>query len=96
VDFGEALAVLRAGGKAARAGWYGQWVALSPGFSLPGDRIFSGPVRESAGAGTATFSPYLMLRTPSGAFVPWAPAHADLLAADWTPIAASAAPLGDL
>jgi hypothetical protein len=85
MDIGEALAVLRSGGTVTRDGWNGtgMWVALSPGFELPADRIFSAPIQEAVGDGIGRFAPYLMMRTATGEFVPWLASQTDILAADW-------------
>ena len=85
MDFSAALTACRAGAKITRSGWNGagQWVALSPGFELKADRIFSAPIKQSVGTGTGQFAPYLMIRNAQGAFVPWLASQGDLLADDW-------------
>lgn len=85
MDFSAALLACKAGSRITRSGrgWAGQWMALSPGFDLPADRIFSAPIKESVGGDTGRFAPYLMVRTAQGAFVPWVPSQDDLLADDW-------------
>jgi hypothetical protein len=85
VDFSEALAACKAGSKITRAGWNGagQWVALSPGFSLNADRIFSAAVKDHVGSGSGQFAPYLLIRNAQGVFVPWLASQGDLLADDW-------------
>jgi hypothetical protein len=85
MDFSEALEAAKSGSRITRAGWNGpgQWVALSPGFELGADRIFSAPVREHVGAGTGVFAPYLMICNAQGTFVPWLASQGDLLAEDW-------------
>jgi Protein of unknown function (DUF2829) len=85
MDFSEALAACKAGGKITRSGWNGadQWVAMSPGFELHADRIFSAPVKEHVGSGTGQFAPYLMIHNAQGVFVPWVASQGDLLAGDW-------------
>ncbi len=84
-DFGAALVALRAGHRVAREEWNapGQWVALSPGFELAADRVYSPPVAAEIGSGVGTFRPYLMLHAADGSFVPWAPTVSDVLADDW-------------
>jgi hypothetical protein len=85
MDFSEALAACKAGSRITRSGWNGagQWVALSPGFTLTADRIFSAPVKEYVGIGHGVFAPYLMIRNAQGVFVPWLASQGDLLAEDW-------------
>ena len=87
MDFSEALVDLKNGAKIGRVGWNagGQFVALSPGFILPPDRVFSEPIRAAivASGQDGVFRPYLMLHTADGSFVPWAPTVSDVLAEDW-------------
>jgi hypothetical protein len=85
MDFGQALAELRAGRKVSRAGWNGKgmYVALSPGFELVAERVYSRPIREEIGTGVGVFRAYLMFRTVDGEFVPWVATQSDLLAEDW-------------
>jgi hypothetical protein len=86
-DFGLALAVMRAEGRVARAGWNGKgmWVCLSPGFTLDGPgRAYAAPIKRTIqDEGEAHFRPYLMMRTVDGEFVPWVASQTDLLAEDW-------------
>lgn len=86
MNFGQALDSLKLGAKVTREGWNGAglWVALSPGFELPADRVFSEPIQEEIGTGTGVFRPYLMMRTVDGEFVPWVATQSDLLCDDWT------------
>lgn len=85
MDFSHALAICKAGNKITRDGWNGadQWIALSPGFKLTADRIFSEPIKDHVGTGTGTFAPYLMIHNAQGVFVPWLASQGDLLAEDW-------------
>lgn len=87
MDFSDALRALKEGAKISRDNWNagGQWVCLSPGFTLGADRVFATPIRDhiEASGGAATFRPYMMLRTADGSFVPWQPTGSDVLADDW-------------
>lgn len=85
LDFGQALDVLRDGGKVARAGWNGtgMWVCLSPGFTLPAAQVFATPIKVEIAEGVGSFRSYLMMRTVDGEFVPWVASQTDLLANDW-------------
>lgn len=88
MDFGEAIRIVKDGGKVRRTGWngLGMWIALSPGCDgLAAERIWSTPIREYAQRrdGTADFGPYLMMLTAQGGFVPWTASHTDLLYEDW-------------
>lgn len=84
-DFGQALDSLRDGLKVARAGWNGKgmWIALSPGFEVTQEYVYSQPVRDDIGGNLGVFRPYLMVKTVDGDYVPWVASQTDLLAEDW-------------
>lgn len=72
VDFGTALANLKAGNKVQRDGWNG-----------PGQYIELQKVDESVGyPGKMTLS-YIYIKTVRGDLVPWVASQTDLLADDW-------------
>lgn len=86
MDFGQALAALKAGGRVTRTTWNGpdQWVAHQKGY--PGGIAINANTAEATGIPEGTtcyFRPYLMLCTAQGDFVPWAPTVSDVLAEDW-------------
>lgn len=87
MDFSDALREIKAGSKVTRDGWNGpgQWVAMSPGFELGPDRVYSEPIRDAivAAGEPGTFLPYLMMCNAQGAYVPWLASQGDLLATDW-------------
>jgi hypothetical protein len=87
MDFGQAHAVLKNGGRVTRDGWNGRgmWVALSPGFVIGPDRVFAEPIRDEllARGSDGVFRSYLMMCTADGEFVPWVASQTDLLAEDW-------------
>lgn len=92
MEFGRALTYLKDGKRLTRRGWNspGQWVALSPGFNVGPDRVFSPAIRlfleQQAAKGDAMgarFAPYFLLRNAQGEFVPWQPSTGDVLAEDW-------------
>ena len=66
--FGEALAILKMGGKVCRNGWNGpgQWV----GAQIPD-------------SGSKMTQPYLYLKNAQNELVPWVPSQGDLFAEDW-------------
>jgi hypothetical protein len=68
MDIGQALAVLREGGRVTRAGWNGagQWIALQ----LPDAHSKMG-------------KPYLYISPVDGELVPWLASQTDILATDW-------------
>lgn len=91
MDFSAALRALKDGARVTRTGWNGpdQWVAMSPGFQVGGDRIFSEPIRLAvyAAGEPGNFLPYLILRTKQGDYVPWLASQTDILAEDWETLA---------
>lgn len=68
MDIGQALEVLRNGGRVTRAGWNGpgQWLALQ----VPDEH-------------SKMRKPYLYISPVDGEFVPWLASQTDILAADW-------------
>lgn len=68
LDFGQALARLRAGGMVSRGGWNGrgQYVQL-----------------QAPGLMSKMSRPYLFIHTVRGDLVPWVASQTDLLATDW-------------
>lgn len=85
-DFGVALDFLKEGHKATRAGWNGKgmFVVLQKGY--PDGVPINANMAEATGLPEGTvckFSPYLMLRSADGSFVPWLASQTDLLAEDW-------------
>lgn len=75
-DFAEALTRLKQGDRVRRKGWAGteMWVLLIPARSWNWTVTLLTSVHPL---------PWLALRTADGDFVPWVPAHADILADDW-------------
>lgn len=74
MDFSEALAVCKAGGKITRTGWNGpgQYVVHQKGYP--------------AEIAMRQFAPYLMMCNAQGVFVPWLASQGDLLAEDWVQV----------
>jgi hypothetical protein len=86
MDFGQALAAVKAGSKIARQGWNGKnmFVVFQPGY--PDGIAINRNTAEATGIPEGTvcsFRPYLMMRTVDGEFVPWVASQSDLLADDW-------------
>lgn len=81
MNFGEALHVLKQGGKVARTGWNGAglWLEI-----------------QRPDAHSKMTLPYIFLSYPDdakntpGARVPWAPSQTDVLAEDWQTVSAAA------
>lgn len=68
MDFGEALAELRAGARVARSGWNGRGMYVE--LQVPDE---NSKMRR----------PYLFMRPVDGDLVPWVASQSDLLADDW-------------
>lgn len=68
MNFGDALEVLKRGGRVARDGWNGRgmWIAL-----------------QVPDAHSKMGLPYLYMRTVAGPLVPWLASQTDMLAEDW-------------
>lgn len=68
LQLGTAIAIMRDGGRVARAGWNGKgmWLALT-----------------SPGEGGNMTEPFVYMRTAQGGLIPWLCSQADLLADDW-------------
>ena len=72
MDFGEALAVLRRGGRVTRQSWQDGWKLR---LDLPGEMPYS-----------RMTDPYVSMRTAEGGKVPWVPTQADMLSMDWVEV----------
>ena len=84
MNFGEALQALKAGKKAARAGWNGKemFVFLVPGSTF---KVSRPPLLGIYPEGTEiNYRAHLDIRTADGAIATWAPSCSDALAEDWT------------
>ena len=86
IEFGEALQVLKAGGRITRAGWNGRgmFLLLVPGST--GLTVDEGRPLAKAGIPVGTrfnYLPHIDMWTARGDFVPWLPSQADMLAEDW-------------
>jgi len=71
MDFGQALAFLKAGDRVARTGWNGKGMWLE----YADDARF--------GPNEVLLLPFIVMRTVQGAFVPWLASQTDILAEDW-------------
>ena len=77
-NFGEAIALLKAGGRVARMGWNGRdmWLQLVP-------RQFVKLSDET----NMLCEPFIGMRTAQNTFVPWLASQTDVLAEDWIIVA---------
>lgn len=85
-DFSWALGQLKIGKKVSRSGWNGKdmWVVFQEAY--PEGVSINLNTANATGISYGTickFLPYLMLKTASGAFVPWVASQTDLLSDDW-------------
>jgi hypothetical protein len=85
-DFGQALGVLRGGGRVTRQGWNGKgmWIVLQPGYpdGVEANAQSARAYGVTPGA-RIVIRPYLAMRTVSEEYVPWVASQTDLLASDW-------------
>jgi threonine dehydrogenase-like Zn-dependent dehydrogenase len=90
LTFGEAIDVMKRGGRVARAGWNGknQWVCLGQGHKeLEAEKFWNQNTRIFAeqNGGKAEVRPYMILKTADNAILMgWSPSQSDALAEDWT------------
>lgn len=92
MDIGQAVAVLKRGGKVARAGWNGKdmWLAYSPGGMVSTADFWASANKAYAATlgGSAPVLPCITMRTASGeVLMGWLASQTDLLATDWEEVA---------
>jgi hypothetical protein len=83
MSFGEALALLKNGGRVARDGWNGKGMFL---FLVPGSQFVVNrpPLLGIYPEGTViNYQPHIDMRTAQGTIVPWLASQSDVLAEDW-------------
>ena len=88
MDFSEALKILKANGRVARAGWNGKGMFL---FLVPGSRfaVNRPPLLGIYPEGTVIdYHAHIDMKTAQGYVVPWLASQADLLAEDWVAVEA--------
>lgn len=75
MDFGDAIAALKAGKRVARAGWNGKgmWLRLITQYQVGYDPHILG----------RKLLPWIGMKTADGGFVPWLASQADMLSEDW-------------
>ena len=79
MNFGEAIEVMKSGGKVTRAGWNGRGMWLRH-VDLYTDAEFR--VREIEPC-VGTWLPFIVMKTVDGKLVPWLASQTDVLAVDW-------------
>lgn len=83
MNFAEMLAVVKAGGRAAREGWNGKGMFI---FLVPGStfKVNRAPLLGIYPEGTEiTYDPHIDMRNAQGTIGPWLASQADMLAEDW-------------
>lgn len=78
MNFGDAIAALKAGSKVARSGWNGKgmWLELVNPESYD---IYS----AVASNGALELRPFIVMKTVDSHLVPWVASQTDMLAEDW-------------
>jgi len=83
MTFGDALFLLKQGGKVARIGWNGKGMFL---FLVPGSvfKVNRPPLLGIYPEGTEiNYCPHVDMKTADGKIVPWLASQTDVLAEDW-------------
>jgi hypothetical protein len=73
MDFSDALLLLKAGKHVERSGWNGKGMWIA---------------QQVPDAHSKMARPYLYIKSADGLLVPWAPSQTDVLATDWSEVAA--------
>jgi hypothetical protein len=78
MNFGDAIAALKAGKRVARRGWNGKgmWLRLIEFYQLDGHPYTLG----------LKLLPWIGMKTADGAFVPWLASQTDMQAEDWVEV----------
>jgi hypothetical protein len=85
-NFGEALAIVKAGGRVQRIGWNGKGMFI---FLVPGSTFIVNrePLLSILGEGTeVNYHGHIDMKTADGMIVPWLASQTDILAEDWQTI----------
>ncbi len=87
MDFGQALAVVKDGGRVTRAAWGGgSFLYLVPGSSFAVNRP---PLLGIYEEGTViNYRPHIDIRAEDGSCSPWQPSQDALMAVDWEEVTA--------
>lgn len=90
MNFGEALATIKAGKKAARAGWNGKgmFIYLTNGREIPFDELTGNAknhvTADNTGRNNAYICPHIDMKAADGTIViGWLASQTDMLADDW-------------
>jgi hypothetical protein len=85
MNFGQALAALKAGDLVARKGWNGRGMFLYyvPAASYPANRNTLGTLRGVFPDDMVPYQAYIAMKTAQDTVVPWLASQSDVLADDW-------------
>ena len=86
MDFGQALHLVKNGGRVAREGWNGKgmFIFLVPGSTFTVNRA---PLLGIYPEGTeVNYHAHIDMRTATGEIVPWLASQSDLLSNDWVEV----------
>lgn len=84
LSIGDAVRVLKQGGRVRRAGWNGKGMELF--LVVPADEANAPQILlpdSCADLDDAPQDPFVMMKTASRSIIPWLCSQADLLATDW-------------
>jgi len=85
MNFGEAIAALKAGKRVCRGpGWNGKgmWLVYVPGSTITVEE--GRPLAVGIPVGTVVeFQPYIVMKTAQDTMVPWLASQSDVLGEDW-------------
>lgn len=89
MNFGQAIEILKQGGRVARDGWNskGMFLALQRGY--PDGTVANANTRAALGVPEGTVvkvRPYIVMKDAQDMLVPWLASQADVLAEDWSKI----------
>lgn len=85
MNFGVALALLKAGKRVAREGWNGKGMFIylvGPG-RYPATTVAGGLIAREQPDYLVPYLPYIAMKTVDGMVVPWLASQTDMLASDW-------------
>lgn len=85
MTFGDAIVMLEAGKKVARAGWNGKgmWLVLVDGTKLAWAVYYTPGDCDEVAFSALDFLPWIGMKTADRGFVPWLASQTDMLAKDW-------------
>lgn len=85
MDFGEAIAALKAGDRVTRKGWNGKgmFIYYVPAAAYPAQRNERGTMLGVFPDDMVPYREYLAMKTVNDEVVPWVASQTDILASDW-------------